>query len=224
MTARQRGPQPSSNRSTNTSSYGYSRQTPTDDREGLNDPYIGDRYLNSRGGALQDFFYDTSDTSLPSPYNPSRNRTDSNVSLPLENQRITRSQVPSSADESRARGASMSSSPVRTYRDDTRPRSGHSSNNPVPSSSREKIYFSANDFQPPQFPQNPYGAIRHSIAIESQEAARRSRPSSRTQSPIPPYPSTPPPSRSSPDHARGRGNHNRQLQGEPDQKSPNHPF
>ena len=224
MSARQRGPPPSSSRSTNPS-YGYSRQTPTDDREALNnDPYVGDRYLNSRGGGQRDFFHDANDSSLPSPYIPSRNRTDSNVSLPLENPRIARSQVPSSADESRARGASMSSSPVRTYRDDARPRSGHSNNNPATSSSREKIYFSANDFQPPQFPQNPYGATRHSIAIDSQEAAKRSRPSSRNHSPIPPYPSTPPPSRSSPDHARGRGNHNRQMQGEQDQKSPNHPF
>jgi len=238
MTARQRGPPPSSSRSTNNPSYGYSRQTPTDEREALtNDPYLVDRYLNSRGGgaggggaigggggAPRDFYYDTNDTPLPSPYNASRNRTDSNSSLPLENQRIPRPQHPSSADESRARGASMSSSPVRTYRDDNRPRSGHS-NNTAPPSSREKIYFSADDFQPPQFPQNPYGATRHSVAIDSQEAAKRSRPSSRTQSPIPPYPSTPPPSsRSSPDHVRGRGNSNRQMQNEQDQKSPNHPF
>lgn len=117
----------------------------------------------------------------------------------------------------------MSSSPVRTYRDDNRPRSGQSTNN-APASSRDKIYFSADDFQPPQFPQNPYGATRHSVAIDNQEAAKRSRPSSRAQSPIPPYPSTPPPSRSSPDHARGRGNSGRQIQSEHDQKSPNHPF
>ena len=212
MTARQRGPPPSSSRSTHPS-YGYSWQAPADDREALNnDPYIGDRYPNARGGGQRDFYPTTSDTSLPSPYPPTRNRTDSNVSLPLENQRIPRSQGPSSGDESRARGDSMSSSPNRTYRDDTHPRSGHSNNNPATSATREKIYFSASDFQPPLFPQHPYGATRHSIAIESQEAAKPSRPNSRTQSPIPPYPATPPPSRSSPEHARGRGNSNRQIQ------------
>src|SRR5277367_1515211 len=62
MSARQRGPPPSSSRSTNPS-YGYSRQTPTDDREAVNnDPYAGDRYLNSRGGGQRDFFYDANDS------------------------------------------------------------------------------------------------------------------------------------------------------------------
>ena len=150
-----------------------------------------------------------------------RPRTDSNVSLPGESGRNSRTQPPSNPEESRGRGASMSSSPNRMYRDDNRPRSGHSNS----ATSRDKLYYSATDYQPPQFPQNPY---RHSVAIESQDANRRnSRPNSRTQSPIPPYPSTPPQHRYdalNPEQSRPRGNINRQLQNEQDQRTSEHPY
>ena len=152
--------------------------------------------------------------------NSYRPRTDSNVSLPIiETGRIPRSQIPSNPEESRGRGSSMSSSPNRMYRDDNRPRSGQSNS----TSSRDRLYYTPNDYQPPQFPQNPYAAnSRHSIPVESNQdgGARRSQPNSRTQSPIPPYPSTPPQHRYdslSPDQSRSRGNFTRQIQIEQDQ-------
>ena len=220
MTARQRGP-PSGVTRPNNGPYNYTRQGGGDDRERLySDSYTDRAFINPRGGVVREGHLDGADASM-SNQNGYRSRTDSNVSLPIvESGRVTRSQVPPNPEESRGRGSSMSSSPNRMYRDDNRPRSGQSNS----TSSRDRLYYTSNDYQPPQFPQNPYAAkSRHSIPVESNQdgGAKRSQPNSRTQSPIPPYPSTPPPQHRyeslSPDQPRSRGNFSRQIQTEQDQ-------
>lgn len=220
MTARQRGT-PAVAARQNNGPYNYARQGSADEREGLYSDAYGDRgYLSSRGGGVRDSHFEGPD--FMSNQQGHRSRTDSNVSLPIEGVRITRSPMPSNSNESRGRGASMSSSPNHMYRDDNRPRSGHSNS----ATSRDKLYYGANDYQPPQFPQNPYAGSRHSIAVETQD--RSSRPNSRTQSPVPPYPSTPPPQHRydslSPDQSRQRSNISRQMQDEQDQRTSEYPY
>ena len=137
---------------------------------------------------------DSSPLNAPPPPHNYRSRTDSNSSVPVDGSgRIPRSQVlPNNQEESRARGASLSSSPNRMYRDDSgRPRSNQSNTAP----SRDKLHY---EYQPPQFPQNPFASTRQSVAADISSPAPagqrgNSRPGSRTQSPIPPFPCTPPP-------------------------------
>lgn len=225
MTARQRAPPPASNRPNNVP-YNYSRPPNSDDRDALfSDPH-GDRgYVSTlRGGS----YIETGDASMLNQYSSYRSRTESNASLPVDAGRMPRSQITSNADDSKGRGPSLSASPNRIYRDDGRPRSGPSTGT---ASSREKLYYGTDDFQPPQFPHNPFVGSRQSIALENQDPqARRSRPNSRTASPIPGYPSTPPPTQhrfdsSTPEHGRPRTNTlGRSVQGESDPRLSEHPY
>jgi hypothetical protein len=81
-------------------------------------------------------------------------------------------------------------SPNRMYREEGRPRPEHLN---LSQPSRDKHYYGSTDFQPPQFPQNPYSGSRPvSSTIEGTGSSRGSRPGSRNQSPVPSYPSTPP--------------------------------
>ena len=206
MSSRQRGPPPGQGRPSNLP-YGYPRRSSTDDREGLYNEMHGDRtHLSPRMGGIDEHF-DTSDISIPNQqgYRP---RPESNGLLLADNSRYPRSQMASNVDETRARGSSISSSPNRTYREDPRPRSGQST---LTASAREKLYYPGNEYQPPVYPQHPVVGSRQPVnAMESQEG-RRSRPDSRTQSPVPPFPSTPPPVQparnggSTPDQSRVRG-------------------
>ena len=199
MTARQRGASgvPPSRPSNGPYPFG-GRQVSGNDRDMLFADRDDRGYSTSgRGGHPREPLLDGPDSSPlnapPSPHNY-RSRTDSNSSLPIDGSgRIPRSQVPpSSQEESRARGASMSSSPNRMYRDDSgRPRSNQSNAAP----SRDKLHY---EYQPPQFPQNPFASTRQSVAADFSSAGPagqrgNSRPGSRTQSPIPPFPCTPPP-------------------------------
>ena len=215
MTARQRGPPVSATRSTG-GLYNYPRQGTGDDREGqYNDTYNDRGYVNPRGRGIRNGHLEVIDNSV-AHQNGYRPRTDSNVSLPVESNRIPRLQHP---EESRGRGASMNTSPNRMYRDDNRPRSGHSNN----ASTRDKPYFTPGDYQPPQFPQNPHGGQRQSSIVDKNQdgGTRRSRPNSRTQSPNPPYPSTPSQQHRydglTPDQSRPRGNFTQQIQTEQEQ-------
>src|SRR5271154_4813046 len=162
MTSRQRGPPPQSNgRPPINTSYNYTRQPPPtkDDRDTLYIEAHGDRGYVSTTRANAREHIEPAEPTIANPYY--RSRTESNVSVQGgEVPRVPRAHVP---DDSKARGSSMSSSPNRSYREDTRPRSGQS-NAPPTASSREKLYYTSNEFQPPLFPQNPYGATRHSVA------------------------------------------------------------
>lgn len=208
MSSRQRGLPVGQGRNPNLS-YGYRRRSSTDDREGMHNEMLGDRaHLNPRTGG-RDGHFDNPDPSTSSQQGY-RIRPESNGMLLSDNGRYTRSQISSDTDETRARGSSMSSSPNRTYREDPRLRSGQSN---LTASARETMYYPGIEYQPPQFPQHTFAGSRQSFSMESQEG-RRSRPDSRTQSPIPPYPSTPPPMQqprtgsSTPDQARVRGSSN----------------
>lgn len=208
MTSRQRGPPPGTGRAPNVP-YSYNRRGSTDDREALYNDQNGDRaYLSPKGGP-RDADFDTSDISMP-PQFAYRPRAESNISILSDSGRYPRPQVLASPDETRARGGSIGTSPNRAYREDPRPRSGQSNGTP---SSRDKPHYGTNEYQPPQFPQNPYGT-RLSESIDNRDTTgRRSRTNSRTQSPIP-YPVTPTSSQyprfenATPDQSRGRGNPN----------------
>jgi hypothetical protein len=210
MTSRQRGPSTGTGRGPNLP-YPYNRRGSTDDREAPYNDQNGDRaYLSPKVGP-RDADFDTSDISMPVQFGY-RPRAESNLSILSDSGRYPRPQVLANPDETRARGGSMGSSPNRAYREDSRPRSGQSNGTPT---SRDKPHYGTNDYQPPHFPQNPYVGTRLSETAENQDnAGRRSRPNSRTQSPIPPYPVTPTSSQypryenTPPDQSRGRGNTN----------------
>jgi hypothetical protein len=223
MSSRQRGPPPGQGRNPNLP-YGYGRRSSTDDREGLYNEMLGDRvHLSPRTGG-RDGHFDSPDPSM-SNQQGYRIRPESNGMLLSDNNRYARSQIASNTDEVRARGSSISSSPNRTYREDPRLRSGQSN---LTASAREKLYYPGTEYQPPQFPQHPFAGSRQSVAIENQEG-RRSRPNSRTQSPLPPYPSTPPPVQhprngsSTPDQVRARGSSN-SRQTLPEIKTADNPY
>src|SRR5271167_519094 len=137
MTSRQRGT-PAVAARQNNGPYTFARQGNVD--EALYSDSYGDRgYLAARGGGMRDGHLEGPESiSNQQGY---RSRTDSNASLPGESGRNPRTQLPSNQEESRGRGASISSSPNRMYRDDNRPRSGHSNS----ATSRDKLYYSATD-------------------------------------------------------------------------------
>lgn len=187
MSSRQRGPPPGSGRAVNPA-YTYGRNG-ADDREALYNESHGDRgYLTPRGGRETPLDQNDSPMSNQYAYRP---RTESNVSIVSNSSDSRRNRMPIPAEDSRGRGSSVSSSPGPVFRDDGRPRSGQSNYTAQP---RDK-YYSSTEYQPPQFPQDPYGNARNSsMSIDSQDSSgRRSRPTSRTQSPVPPFPPTPPP-------------------------------
>lgn len=222
MTSRQRGPSIISGRTSNGPNH-YARRGSIGDREAFHSDSHTDRtYANPRTGCLRDGNPESSDLSLNQ--HSYKIRTDSNISLPIDNGRNTRSQMLLSPEESRGRGASMSSSPIW---DEARPRSGQSNN---PSLSRDKIYFSPGDFPLHSFPQSPYGGQRHSVPVDPLDGPpRNNHPNSRGQSPAPPYSSTPSPQPHrhdipSPDQARARSNVPRSMQGEHEQRVSDFPY
>src|SRR5579859_5307045 len=195
MSSRQRGPPPPSMRQGNPqyNSATYPRRNSTDEREALGyiDPHSDRPYLTTPRSGGRDAYFEGEAGIGGGPY-MYRPRTESNVSNmsnTSDNGRRPRINMRDSSDDSRGKNGS---SPGPLYREEARARTGQSNGN-LP---RDK-YYGNNEYQPPQFPQNPYGNRTSSISVESVDSAGRrsgSRPNSRTQSPIPPYPPTPPPS------------------------------
>jgi len=184
MTSRQRGPSHSNNRPPN--GHGptaWGRRGSADDWEPL---YIdtstaADRDFRGSRESLREGRHDVVDHTVPGQYTR-RPRHESTASTQ------TRQPLTSFPEDARTR---VNPSPNRMYKEDGRPRPEHLSTTQM---QREKHYYGPGDYQPPQFPQNPYPGSRPvSAALEGQGSARGSRPGSRNQSPIPPYPSTPPP-------------------------------
>ena len=185
MTSRERGPSHSSVRPPNgrgTTIWG--RRGSGEEWEALYiEPIPSDRdYRSSRDSSSQGR-QDVSDYSPHTQYY--RPRHESNASLHSEyGGRQPRQGLTSPLEDPRLR---VSPSPNRMYKEEGRPRPEHLN------LSRDKQYYGSTDYQPPQFPQNPYSGSRPvSGSIEGQGSARGSRPGSRNQSPVPPYPSTPP--------------------------------
>jgi hypothetical protein len=220
MTSRQRGPPPSSVKSAN-SAYPYGRQGNSEDRDAR---YCvttcNSGYLTGRGGTGEGYL-ENNESGKPAPYTY-RLRSETNIPGPTDGNRYPRSLPVSSQDDGRLRTPSAAVSPNPLYREENRPRSGHT---PVSASSRD--YYNSADYQPPQF---PFAPPKSSFSEGQDIAGRRSNPNSRTQSPIPTFPATPPATQprydtsGTPEQLRPRGGGNtRQTVAVQDQKSSDNP-